>query len=69
MKVEQGNEVIGRKRVPNASKIIRDRPCSLCKESHKNTKLNNHSIYAEDLAQSHVGSLMESYGHIKFEEF
>ena len=30
----------------------------LLEESHKKTKLHNHNVYAEDLAQTHVGSVI-----------
>lgn len=42
-----------RKRVPGADKKGQRQP-----HSHKNSNLNNHNIHAEDLAQTHSGSVM-----------
>ena len=45
-----------RKKVPNPGKRVRDiHSHSQCRETHKNIKLHNHNIYAEDLAQTHTG--------------
>jgi hypothetical protein len=44
-----------RKRVPSVGKSARDTPCSHCWVSHKNTKLHNHKLYAEDQDQIHMG--------------
>ena len=43
-----------RKRVPRAGEESETQPLF---ESHKNSKLYNHNMYAEDLAQTHTGSM------------
>jgi hypothetical protein len=41
--------------MPSTVKRVRDTPHFHCSESHKNSNLHNHKIYAEDLAQAHTG--------------
>lgn len=47
-----------RKRISNTGIRIRDNSCYHCYESHKNSWLNNQKIRAEDVGQTHPGSLI-----------
>lgn len=47
-----------RERVPRASERLRDSPTNNVRITHKNPKLNNHSLYAEDLGKTHTVSLI-----------
>jgi len=57
-----------KKEVLSTGKNIRNILHSHCWASHKNTKLYNHKVLAEDLAQTHRGSIFVPLGSVRISE-
>lgn len=57
-----------KKKVPKTGKSVTDSPAPTVRSSAKKTKLHNLNIYAEDLRQTHTGSLIVSSVSMNFYE-
>lgn len=58
IKTGQGNPVGGRESQEQAKESETPCPHSYCLEFHNSTKLNDHNVYAEDLTETHTGSVI-----------
>lgn len=58
IKTGQGNPVGERESQEQAKESETPCPHSYCLEFHNSTKLNYHNVYAEDLTETHIGSVI-----------